>query len=264
MLTRLQSVAIIVCLVYVPQFTFALSRRLALNKRLSKHEEFLKPKLFFKSKPSEISTVLYDSIVLSCEAAGIPNPTIHWLKNGERVQQGTSHNVQDDEAAFENAAGDDLPRLQLANTVSKLYLDCITEEDEAEYTCVAETPLARKTQSHKVFIDPIRGNPRHRCSVHNGEKPARIYMATSSRFEYENELTQLYCRAEGKPTPTITWYDPFNEPITNADGYKIAKNGDLIILNATWKDHMGVFTCVADNGIGSDNATAFLYPTGRG
>ncbi|KAK0055332.1 neural/ectodermal development factor IMP-L2, partial [Biomphalaria pfeifferi] len=220
MLTRLQSVAIIVCLVYVPQFTFALSRRLALNKRLSKHEEFLKPKLFFKSKPSETSTVLYDSIVLSCEAAGIPNPTIHWLKNGERVQQGTSHNVQDDEATFENAAGDDLPRLQLANTVSKLYLDCITEEDEAEYTCVAETPLARKTQSHKVFIDPIRGNPRHRCSLHNGEKPARIYMATSSRFEYENELTQLYCRAEGKPTPTITWYDPFNEPITNADGYK--------------------------------------------
>ncbi|KAH9524902.1 Zwei Ig domain protein zig-4 [Bulinus truncatus] len=262
MLTRHQSLAIIVCLVYVPHLTSAFSRRLALSKKASRNEDkYLKPKLFFKSQPTEITTVLHDSVVLQCDAGGIPNPTVHWLKNGQRIIQGNSKSIRDDDAVYEQNSG--LPKLELSNTLSKLYLDCITEEDEAVYTCVAETPIQRKTQNHNVIVDTSRGSGRQKCSKHNGEIPARIYMSTSSRFEYENEVTQLYCRAEGKPTPIITWLDPYNEPITNDNVYKIDKNGDLIILNPTWEDHMGVFTCVADNGIGSDNATAFLYPTGR-
>uniref|UniRef100_A0A2C9L4W2 Ig-like domain-containing protein n=1 Tax=Biomphalaria glabrata TaxID=6526 RepID=A0A2C9L4W2_BIOGL len=107
------------------------------------------------------------------------------------------------------------------------------------------------------------GSSRHECSQNNDEKPARIYMITETQMDYEGDTAQLYCRAEGKPTPTITWYKSNNESITNVGGYRIANNGDLIILNATWKDHMDLFTCKADNGIGSDTAQSFLYPTRR-
>ena len=29
----------------------------------------------------------HEDVVLECEAGGTPSPTIHWLKNGERIQQ---------------------------------------------------------------------------------------------------------------------------------------------------------------------------------
>ena len=29
----------------------------------------------------------HEDVVLECEAGGSPSPTIHWLKNGERMQQ---------------------------------------------------------------------------------------------------------------------------------------------------------------------------------
>ncbi|KAK7008872.1 neural/ectodermal development factor IMP-L2, partial [Biomphalaria glabrata] len=173
---------------------------------------------------------------------------------------GTSLDVQGD-AAFENAAGNDQSRLQLAIVKSKLYIDCITEE--TEYTCVGETPLARVNQSQRVFIDPLPGSSRHECSQPNDEKPARIYMTTETQMDYDGDTAQLYCRAEGKPTPTITWYSSNNQSITIVGGYRIANNGDLIILNPTWKNHLDRFTCKADNGVGSDTAQSFFYPTRR-
>lgn len=46
-------------------------------------------KLFFKNRNFRTVTVAarHDSIVLDCEAAGSPVPTIHWLKDGERIVQ---------------------------------------------------------------------------------------------------------------------------------------------------------------------------------
>lgn len=41
---------------------------------------------------------------------------------------------------------------------------------------------------------------------------------------------------------------------------QIARNGDLIIRDVTWLENMGAYTCVADNGFGTDTATTFLYP----
>ena len=36
---------------------------------------------------------------------------------------------------------------------------------------------------------------------------ARVYMWTSHRIELEKSDVQLFCRADGDPTPTITWLD---------------------------------------------------------
>ncbi len=46
-------------------------------------------KLFFKLQIPGPETVgsLGQGLVLDCEAGGSPAPTIHWLKNGERIPQ---------------------------------------------------------------------------------------------------------------------------------------------------------------------------------
>lgn len=58
--------------------------------------------------------------------------------------QGSSRSIKDDEAYYENH---NAMNLQLSSTHSKLYLDCLSESDEAKYTCVAENAMMRKSQT---------------------------------------------------------------------------------------------------------------------
>ncbi|CAL1542855.1 unnamed protein product, partial [Lymnaea stagnalis] len=207
----------------------------------------------------------YEDVVLECEVIGSPNPTIHWLKNGKRILQGSSQNFKDDVPQYELNDVSGTSKLQLAGTRSNLYLDCVNEADEGVYTCVAETPTLRKTQSHTVTIggssfDDLPGESRKCGSKNSRGKPARIYMWSKSRFEYNHVVTQLYCRAQGNPTPSIAWIDASGKPIVSEDGYKITNSGDLVIMNPNWEEHMGSYTCIADNGVGTDSQSTFFYP----
>lgn len=42
---------------------------------------------FRRVPPKEFSAALGSSITIECEASASPQPTIHWLKNGKRIQQ---------------------------------------------------------------------------------------------------------------------------------------------------------------------------------
>ncbi|CAG5123766.1 unnamed protein product [Candidula unifasciata] len=232
-------VSFTLCVVYLGNLMAA-----SCSSRFLKGNELQGSKLFFKGElPSESVATQFGSIVLECEVGGSPPPTIHWLKDGVRLLQDGSHS--DDEASYEDSVSSGSRRgLRLSSTRSRLYLDCVGEEDEGVYTCVAENAMLRKSQSTRLRV---------------GE-PARIYMWTVSRLEFENSKVQLFCRAEGNPEPTITWYDRDNKPIESDENYRITKSGDLIIRDITWLENMGGYTCVADNGFGTDTAQTFLYP----
>lgn len=273
------SVALLLCLLHLPTFTSAFFK----NKRLSFGKRFVDIPRSRVSKRSGISNKPYfkgegfpevtigtkhGSLVLECVCGG-PTPTIHWLKNGIRLQQGETHNSRDDEASYENHPATQERRLRLATTNSKLFLDCLNEEEHnAVYTCVAETPYYRITRMTRVKVvkpDYDIYSEVNTCFGKRSGKaePARVYMWTSARLEYESGKVQLYCRAQGTPAPTITWYDVNNKPVQDDDTYKIARNGDLIINRISWFENMGTYTCEADNGFGTDSARAFLYPTRR-
>lgn len=71
------------------------------------------------------------------------------------MSQGNFETLEDDVASLEDMeteseeAGD---KLRLSSTKSRLYLDCLNSAAEGEYTCVAETPYMRKTQSTIVKV----------------------------------------------------------------------------------------------------------------
>ena len=46
-------------------------------------------KLFFRGTEFKDLSIAskHTDVVLECEVGGSPSPTIHWLKNGERIQQ---------------------------------------------------------------------------------------------------------------------------------------------------------------------------------
>ncbi|KAL3863626.1 hypothetical protein ACJMK2_005376 [Sinanodonta woodiana] len=224
--------------------------------------------LFFKGDAfSDIMLVRrHENVILECEVGGSPSPTIHWLRNGERITQGYSQDVKDDEVAFEDkVAPNGSPLLRLGKVKSRLFLDCVTFNEEGEYTCVAETPFKRISQSTVVKIDDTL-HSEERCMVKKAIRgePARIFLWTALRLEIEGATVQLLCRAEGYPKPEITWKDSNGKEMKGNDPeglYEILPNGDLLIKDITWARNMGDYFCHAKNNVGRDEVSTFLYPT---
>lgn len=113
---------------------------------------------FRRLPPKEFSALLGSSITVECEAGASPPPTIHWLKNGKRIQQAApalDENSLDDEQQSLTPAMipvDDINRIALSSTRSRLFIDCADSEAEATYTCVAENAFSRVSSSTKLKI----------------------------------------------------------------------------------------------------------------
>lgn len=213
-----------------------------------------------KIPASTISMLPYESKVLSCQAVGSPPPTVHWLKDGERLFQDTMDSLQSN---IEDDGNIDYLSLNgVSQTRSKLFLDCITKRDQGTYTCVAETPYSRASSDTVLSVsqeDLAVGEPLCLKNKLFG-LPPRIYTWTRFRIELQGSDVQLFCRSLGLPKPTVTWSRSDNDtPLENNEKYIILDNGDLIIQNISWED-MGIYTCNAQNALGLDTALAFLYP----
>lgn len=218
----------------------------------------LKPHLRMRSIPPEFLYVsLGDNKVLECDAGGNPPPTIHWLKNGKRIQQNPMELNEVDDGNF-----DTNPLLGLSFTKSRLFIDCITEQDIGEYTCVAQNPYYRISSNTKVeMINKSKVTEDAFCLTKKSYGiPARIYMWTHIRMELTGSVVQLFCRVGGKPEPEVKWINQDDEIIHKSEKYEILESGDLIIRDINWSD-MGNYVCITKNIHGTDQTSTFLYPT---
>nr|XP_022286293.1 zwei Ig domain protein zig-4-like [Crassostrea virginica] len=226
--------------------------------------------LFFQGRLPEITTAAkHDSVVLHCKVGGL-EPTIHWLKDGIRIQQGASRDFRNDQTQYEDTGS----ILGKSFTVSKLFLDCVDEESAGVYTCIGETPLTRITQETNLVVqrheeqfldipEAAAAEFSHRSCLEKrsaGNTAARIFLWTSLRLEVINKAVQLYCRAEGVPSPAVTWFDQSGQEIPQEnENYKILENGDLLIKRLIW-EQMGQYVCQASNMKGQDSQKIFIYP----
>lgn len=107
---------------------------------------------FRRLPPKEFSAALGSSITIECEAGGSPPPTIHWLKNGKLISQSELVDNQLDEAVRD----EQLEKVALSFTRSRLFIDCADDLDQAVYTCVAENIFSRISSHTKLnLIKPI-------------------------------------------------------------------------------------------------------------
>ncbi|KAK2166711.1 hypothetical protein LSH36_36g00008 [Paralvinella palmiformis] len=220
-----------------------------------------RPTLMFKKDLGDhvIRVEAGQTVSLECEAGGRPVPTIHWLFDGSRMVQGMSQSVLDDEAFFEQTTHNQgIDTLQLGNTGGRLFISCATPAHAGQYACVAQTPTERIVS--RTFLE-VDGDIADCPSQFGKGLPPNIYMWEKQRLEFEGVDVQLFCRATGFPQPRMMWYDRNGDVITNdRDQYKILKNGDLLIRNINWFEHMGLFRCEAENKFGKDEIQVFLYP----
>ncbi|XP_056400781.1 neural cell adhesion molecule 1 isoform X3 [Hyla sarda] len=180
-----------------------------------------------------------ESVTVSCEADGFPEPEISWTKRGEPIEDG------DDKYSF-------------SDDMSEMTIHGIEKDDEAEYNCIAENKAgdSEATILLKVYA-----------------KPKITYVENKTAVELDNEIT-LTCEASGDPLPSITWRTATRniseedkaswtrpQKQETLDG-RIVVQGHIRMSSLTLKDiqytDAGEYFCVASNTIGQDTQAMYF------
>ncbi|MEE6484707.1 hypothetical protein FKM82_013982 [Ascaphus truei] len=172
---------------------------------------------------------LEESVLLSCDADGFPEPEISWTKKGELIEEG------DEKFSFNED-----------NSEMTIYR--VEKDDEAEYSCIAENKAG---ENEAIILLKVYA------------KPKITYVENKTAVELEEQIT-LTCEASGDPLPSITWRTATrnisNEEKT-LDG-RIVVHGHIRMSSLTLKDiqhtDAGEYFCIASNTIGQDTQAMYF------
>jgi len=181
-------------------------------------------------------------VILLCSASGSPAPSVAWYKDGLFV----SHQDWKVEEGGNS----------LGETVARLVLPCLTDDDAGLYECRAragEHETTSTTEVHVVAAEVERG----RCLV-----PGRPVIG-SWRPMYLVEMgdtARLPCRIQsGVSAVEVSWTNSAGAADNNDVRLVVQQNGDLVINDIQFQD-MGQYTCTATGPGGSDSVHTFVYP----
>ncbi|XP_043081173.1 cell adhesion molecule L1-like a isoform X3 [Puntigrus tetrazona] len=154
-----------------------------------------------------------EELELECIAAGLPTPTVEWIKMWDNLPE----------------------RTQIKNYGKLLTIPDVTDQDEGKYLCKAKNDLGEAVHHFQVVVQELPSWQ---------EEPVKSQLA-----EIGSDI-HIKCSAGGKPQPTITWKrngQPLDDfPSTN---YKVLDDR-IIILKAEQKD-TAVYQCEASNKHGT-------------
>ncbi|XP_040901396.1 immunoglobulin superfamily member 10 isoform X2 [Toxotes jaculatrix] len=155
-----------------------------------------------------------------CEALGEPKPKILWMLPTNDVIAASNERY-------------------LMHVNGSLDIRDVKLIDAGEYVCMARNPAGENRKDYKLDID---GNP----PVINGYHQNRTVIKDVAA-KYSRKL--IDCKAEGDPTPSITWIMPDNIFLTApyfGSRINVHHNGTLEIRNVRPTD-TAEFICVARN-----------------
>ncbi|XP_071981860.1 hemicentin-2 isoform X2 [Engystomops pustulosus] len=179
--------------------------------------------------PQNVSVALHGTFTLTCEANGIPPPSITWYRNNTPLTpQANTH-------------------LQSGGRVLKVLH--VQREDGGVYSCVVSNAAgaARKTFSVDVLVPPT------------------IEDEDDNNFRVaEGHPIRLRCRATGHPVPSISWFRD-SQPVQSGDGIYISEDGSELMIEAASVFTAGHYTCLATNPVAETSKyfilTVLVSPT---
>uniref|UniRef100_A0A8C3DQA4 Hemicentin-1 n=1 Tax=Corvus moneduloides TaxID=1196302 RepID=A0A8C3DQA4_CORMO len=181
--------------------------------------------------PSEVVVTQGSEMSLECEAQGIPEPAVTWLKDGRALGSGR------DVAVLAGGRVLRLERVQVSDT--------------GRYVCVATNTagLADRKYDLSVHVPPSIGGYL--------QLPENISIV-------EKNPISLVCEASGIPLPAITWLKN-GLPISLNSSVRILSGGRTLRLSPAGAAHEGHYTCVVTNAAGEarkDFHLSVLVPPG--
>ncbi|XP_009989256.1 PREDICTED: hemicentin-2-like [Tauraco erythrolophus] len=158
-------------------------------------------------------------LVLTCQVTGVPAPAVTWLKDGSPLESS--------------------PEQGLVSGGEQLQLSPLQPFHQGRYTCLVRGP---GTTTRKDFVVLVRVAPR----IASAGVP-------SEHSVLEGRGVRLECRAEGQPTPQITWLKDGQplalQPSSHA---RISLDGSSLLLEGLQAADSGAYPCLARNSAGED------------
>ncbi|XP_010950284.2 immunoglobulin superfamily member 10 isoform X1 [Camelus bactrianus] len=163
---------------------------------------------------------------LPCEAVGNPKPTIHWT----RVSSGLDLSKRKQNSRFQV-----LPN-------GTLSIQRVDIQDRGQYLCSASNPFG--TDRLHVTLSVVSYPPRI------------LERRTKDITVHSGSTVELKCRAEGRPSPTISWILANQTVVSeSSEGNRqalVTSDGTLLIHFISIYDR-GFYKCVASNPVGQDS-----------
>uniref|UniRef100_A0AAY4AU35 Brother of CDO n=1 Tax=Denticeps clupeoides TaxID=299321 RepID=A0AAY4AU35_9TELE len=159
-------------------------------------------------------------LVLECVASGIPTPQVIWAKDGLDLR-------------FHNNT-----RFLLSN----LLIDTASEGDSGIYVCQADNGIGSPSSAMVQYDVQVFEPPQVRLEMQQQE----VVWGDTVRFT---------CQVRGKPTPSLMWYHNA-QPLRGSPRHRL-QGRTLRVSNVGPQDN-GMYQCMAENGVGSSQASARL------
>lgn len=165
-------------------------------------------------------------LVLECVASGIPTPQVTWAKDGLDLR---SHNNT---------------RFLLSN----LLIDAVSEGDSGTYVCRADNGIGAAGLATVLYDVQVF-------------EPPQVTVELQQQEVVFGEVVRITCQARGKPAPSVMWLHNA-QPLTPSPRHRLSARG-LRISNVGPQD-TGLYQCMAENGVGSAQASARLITVSTG
>ncbi|KAG8447614.1 hypothetical protein GDO86_014935 [Hymenochirus boettgeri] len=153
-------------------------------------------------------------VYLECNATGLPEPTLMWLK--DKVPVSTA------------SAG-----LQILEQGRILSLSAAQTSDSGVYTCVAVNSAGE--DSHDIVLEMY--------------VPPSIIGEEINSSLIVNEPLRLECQTTAIPIPIVTWLKD-GHPLLQRPGVRITEDGRYLQIDQAQLRDAGRYTCEASNDVG--------------
>uniref|UniRef100_A0A3B4XL25 Hemicentin-1-like n=1 Tax=Seriola lalandi dorsalis TaxID=1841481 RepID=A0A3B4XL25_SERLL len=164
-------------------------------------------------EPVEPVTVVQGSLVtLTCEARGVPPPTLTWMKDSQPLSLHRN--------------------LLLDGQETRLQLPDVAPSDAGLYSCVASNQAGSSTKSFNLTV----------LVVVSLNSPEELTIAANSPLELE-------CSAVGVPPPTLSWLKD-GRPLEGTD--IVQQDGHFVRISKIQVEDAGLYTCLASSPAGED------------
>ncbi|KAE8292435.1 Hemicentin-1 [Larimichthys crocea] len=173
-------------------------------------------------EPVEPVTIVQGSLVtLTCEARGVPPPTLTWIKDGQPLSLHRN--------------------LLLDGQETRLQLPDVAPSDAGLYSCVASNQAGSSTKSFNLTVlEPPK--------ISTSSSPEELTIAVNSPLELE-------CSAVGVPPPTLSWLKD-GRPLEGSD--IVQQDGHFVRISKVQVEDAGLYTCLASSLAGEDGKNHWI------
>ncbi|XP_021697884.1 peroxidasin isoform X1 [Aedes aegypti] len=231
---------------------------------------------FIQTPPAEVDLLEGQPLVLHCVVSGAPTPSILWKFNNQNIQNGRIKLFGNGSLILPVASLDNggVYSCYAGNAIGNVSVNATVHVNEIlPSTTTTTMPPASSSSQQAVVVSSRHGDDAITPTPVAGQKssppttstvagpgdraPPHFTLAPESITTKTGTRVTLECEADGNPLPHI-WWKRDGQPLSETNRIYLSDDDIELTIEHVKESDAGSYTCVAENELGSVEATAEL------